>query len=230
MARTNLRRTAAAVVGMGLGLAACSPTTGGQSRQSCTWTIGLMGAIEGEFAELGAGAPARGAEIAVDLANESGELACALETHSENTNADRKEAPASARRLVDDEDLVACVCGYFSREAAATGDVFEQAGVAMLSTAEESRMRERGFDTWFRLVAPVDRQATATGDYIRRVFEPQSVAIVATIQAYSDDVVHHVRAALRWRFDGPVIPYNPETFPVDVASQIRRMSPDLVFF
>ncbi|MDQ3964647.1 MAG: ABC transporter substrate-binding protein, partial [Actinomycetota bacterium] len=161
MARTNLRRTAAVMAGMSVGVAACSPTPGGESRQACTWTIGTMGALEGEFAEFGA-PPARGAEIAVDLANASGDLACTLDTHSENTGADHKEAPESAGRLVEDGDLVACVCGYFSRETRAAGDVFEQAGVAMLSTSEESRMRADGFDTWFRLVTPVDRQATAT--------------------------------------------------------------------
>ena len=229
MVMTYLRRATAAVVGMSLAVAACSPTPGGQSRQACTWAIGVMGALEGDFAELG-GAPAKGVEIAVDLANDGGELACTLETNSENTSADPKQAPVSARRLVDDEDLVACVCGYFSRETLATGDTFEQAGVAMLSTSEESKMREQGFDTWFRLVTPVDRQATATGVYIRRVFEPHSVAIVSTSQSYSDDVVDHVRAALRWRFEGPVIPLNPETFVEDIASRIRRMSPDVVFF
>jgi branched-chain amino acid transport system substrate-binding protein len=132
---------------------------------------------------------------------------------------------------VEDEDLVACVCGYFSGETAATGDVFEQGGVAMLSTSEESRMRERGFETWFRLVAPVDRQATATGLYIRRVFEPRRVAIVTVPNRYSDDVADHLRAALRWRFEGPLVPFNPEESGVDDASQkIRRMAADLVFF
>lgn len=230
MGRTNRRRVGAAVVGMTLVLAACSPSPGDETPQACTWTIGIMGAVEGEFAEFGA-PPARGVEIAVDLANEGGELACTLETHSENTNADYKEAPASARKLVEDEDLVACVCGYFTRETAATGEVFEEGGVAMLSTAEESRMRERGFETWFRLVAPVDRQATATGDYISRAMRPRSVAIVSTVQSYSDDFVDHLRPALRWRFEGPVIPLNPEESGVDVAARrIRRLSPDVVFF
>ncbi|MDQ4143924.1 MAG: ABC transporter substrate-binding protein, partial [Actinomycetota bacterium] len=220
MARTNLQRTAAAVAGMSLALAACSPAPGGESRQACTWTIGVMGALEGDFVELGAG-PARGTEIAVDLANEDGELACTLEVHSENTDADPKVAPASARRLVEDEDLIACVCGYFSRETVATGDVFEQGGVAMLSTAEESSMRERGFGTWFRLVAPVDRQATATGIYIRRVYEPRRVAIVtpAAKLPYAEDVADHVRAALRWRFQGPLIRLNPEESGVDDAAR-----------
>ncbi|HEX2296701.1 MAG TPA: branched-chain amino acid ABC transporter substrate-binding protein [Actinomycetota bacterium] len=232
MARTNLRRTAAAVAAMSLGLAACSPSPADQSRQACTWTIGIMGALEGEFAEFGA-APARGVGIAVDLANESGDLACTLETHSEDTGAEPKKAPASARRLVEDEDLVACVCGYFSRETAATGDVFGDGGVAMLSTSEQSAMRELGFETWFRLVTPVDRQAIATGTYIRRVYDPRSVAIVlpAARFAYSVDVADHLRAALRGRFEGPLVELNPEESGVDdAARQIRRMSPDVVFY
>lgn len=230
MARTNLQRTTAVVVAMSLGLVACSPTPFDESREACTWTIGIMGALDDEFAGFGA-APARGVEVAVDLANEGGDLACTLETHSENTDADHKKAPMSARRLVEDEGLVACVCGYFSRETRATGAVFEQAGVAMLSTAEESRMREDGFDTWFRLVTPVDRQATATGLYIRRIFEPRRVTIVRVKLLYSDDFANHVRRSLRWRFRGPYVPLNPEESGVDDATQrIRRMSPDLVFF
>ena len=235
MARTSLRRTAAAMVGMSLGVAACSPTPGGESRQACTWTIGIMGALADELYEFGAAA-ARGVEIAVDLANEGGHLPCTLDTHSEDTDPEQRdpeEAPASARRLVEDDDLVACVCGYFSDETSATGDVFEQAGVAMLSTAEMSAIRESGFDTWFRLVTPVDRQAKATGVYIRQVFEPRRVAIVTPAQkmAYTEDVIDHIRATLRWRFQGPLILLNPEESGVDDASrQIRRMSPDVVFY
>ena len=81
MAEKNLRRIAATVAGMSLGLAACSPTPGVESRQACTWTIGIMGTLEEDSYEFGAAA-ARGVEIAVDLADESGELACTLETHS----------------------------------------------------------------------------------------------------------------------------------------------------
>lgn len=232
MARARLRRTATAVVGMSLGLAACSPSPEGRAPQACAWTIGIMGALKGDFGELGY-APANGVEIAVDLANEEGELACTLETRSEDTGNDPREAPKSARRLVEDDDLVACVCGYFSRETAAAGDVFEQAGVAMLSTSEESEMRDRAFETWFRLVTPVDRQARATGLYILRVFEPRSVAIVlpASNLDYAVEVADHVRAALGRRFDGPLIPLNPEESGADdAARRIRRMSPDVVFY
>lgn len=231
MGWTNPRRAATALVTTMLGLAACSPGSVDQSPQACTWTVGIMGALEGEFVEVAAAG--RGAEIAVDLANARGDLPCTLETHSANTDADPKLAVASARRLVDDENLVACVCGYFSRESAATGQVFGDAGVAMLSTSEESAMRARGFDTWFRLVAPVDRQATATGAYIRRVYEPRHVAIVmpAFRSAYSLDLAEHLRADLGPRFQGPYVLVGPdESGADDAARKIRRMAPDVVFY
>jgi branched-chain amino acid transport system substrate-binding protein len=232
MARTNVWRGVAVGACIGLGLGACSPSPGPETARACTWTIGIMGALGDEFVEVGA-APARGVQVAVDLANESGELACTLETHSEDTEADPKTASASAQRLVEDGDLVACVCGYYSQESLAAGDVFEQGGVAMLSTSEHSALRDEGFDTWFRLVTPVDRQATATGVYINEVFEPERVAIVTPAQkmAYSEEVAEHLRETLGRRFQGPLILVSAEESGIDhAARRIRRMSPDVVFF
>ena len=231
MGGTNLRRTAAIVTGVALGLTACSPTTGGRKQQQCTWTIGIMGLIEGEFAEFAGEPPARGVQVAVDLANEGGELACTLETHSENTEDGYKEAPVQAQRLVDDEDLVTCVCGYYSRETLFTGEVFEGAGVAMLSLDEESRVRERGFDTWFRLVAPTDAQGAATALYIRRAMAPRRVAVVSVFLPYAEEIAEAVAEGLGGRFKPPIIPLNPEESGVsDASDQIRRMSADLVFY
>lgn len=218
------------MAGVVLVLTACSPTTGGRVQRACTWTIGIMGAIEDDWAEFGQ-PPARGVQVAVDLANESGELACALDTHSEHTDGDPEVAPVHARRLVNDENLVACVCGYFSGETLATGDVFERGGVAMLSIDEDSSTRRRGFGTWFRLVAPADRQAAATALYIRRVMAPKRVVIVTDNLPYSKDVAETVAEKLRWRFEPPIVRLVTDENRDEVASTaMRRMSPDLVFF
>lgn len=228
-ARTS-RGAIAVVAGMALVATACSPAAERSEQPSCTWTIGIMGAIEDDWAEFGQ-PPARGVQVAVDLANENGELACALETHSENTGGDPKEAPVHARRLVNDEDLVACVCGYFSGETLATGDIFDRGGVAMLSTEEQSGTRSRGFDTWFRLVAPADRQASATARYISRVMAPRRVVIVSDYLPYSKDVAKTVAEELGWRFEPPVVRLVSEENRDEVASrEILRTSADLVFF
>lgn len=230
MGRAHRRGTAAAVAGIALAMTACSPTPGGRERQACTWTIGIMGALEGEIGRY-LEPRARGVQVAVDLANESGDLACTVETRTESTGEDYKESPATAERLVADDDLVACVCGYGSRDTLETGDIFEREGVALLSTAEASSLREEGFDTWFRLVAPVDRQATATGVYIKRVMAPRRVAIVTVHLSYAYDMAENLADALGRRFQGPAVPINPEGTGVYVAARkLAKMSPDLVFY
>ena len=224
MGGAKVRFIGAAAAGL-LFVAGCSPTST-QAPTACTWAIGVMGAVSGDFTNFAKPA-ARGAELAVELANESGDLACTLQVRREDTQGDPEQARAAAERLVDDEDLVACVCGFFSAETRASGEMFDEAGVALLSTGEVSSLRKRGFGTWFRLVAPVDEQGRATGRYIRRVLAPRRVAVVHDGQDYSLDIARVVIDKLGRRFDGPMIRMVPEEAGPDIAAEdVKRMSPD----
>lgn len=227
MAWTKHRGKAAAVVAGSLVLMfATTRYIGDETPTVCTWTVGIMGALSEDFAYLAKPA-AQGVKVAVDLANESGELPCTLQVHQEDTQGDPNQAPALAQELVDDEDLVACVCGFFSGETLATGRIFEDGGVAMLSTGEMSPIRNQGFETWFRLVAPVDEQGRATGVYIRRVLVPRRVAVVHDNQDYSLDIARAVIEELGWRYDGPMIEVTSEELGPDLAAEdVKRMSPD----
>ena len=49
---------------------------------------------------------------------------------------------------------ITIVCGFFSGETLASGRIFREGGVAMLSTGEVSIIRKQRFRTWFRLIAP----------------------------------------------------------------------------
>lgn len=210
---------------------ACSPATT-PAPSSCTWTIGIMGASSGDFAYF-AKPSVRGVQLAVELANESGKLACTLDLDNQDTQGDPKQAHAAARALVDNEDLVACVCGLFSGETLISGDIFSEAGVAMLSTGETTAIRKQGFDTWYRLVAPTDAQGRATGVYIKRALKSRRVAIVEDGQDYSLDIARNVAEALGRRFDGPMIRMTSEELGPDLAAgDVHRRSPDpdAVFF
>ena len=185
-----------------------------------------MGALGGDFAYFAKPA-ARGAEVAIELANESGKLACTLEVHKEDTQGDPKEAVVAARGLVGDEDLIACVCGLFSGETLISGDIFGEANIAMLSTGEVSSIRNQGFGTWFRLIAPADEQGRATGSYIRRVLRPRRVAVVTDNQDYSLDIARAVIEELGRRYDGPMIDLTSEELGPDLAAEdVERKSPD----
>ena len=104
-----------------------------QTPPECTWSIGIMGALHGDYARYGA--PMGDAiRLAVAIANREGDLACTLTVHAENSEGDPNQAPRKAQRLVEDQNVVACVCGFFSGETLATGGIFSHAGLAMLST------------------------------------------------------------------------------------------------
>lgn len=189
----------------------------GQTPPVCTWSIGTMGAFSGDFKNY-AIPGARAVRLAIEQANESGDLACTLDLHKRDTQGDPNQAPAQAQRLVDDEDLVACVCGFFSGETLASGSIFEDGNVAMLSTGEYPSIRRQRFRTWFRLIAAADRQANATGVYIKRELDPRRVSIVYDTQQYSRVMARKVASVLQWRFDGPMIVINPEETDYSAAA------------
>lgn len=201
-----------------------------EAQPLCTWTIGIMGALEGEYASIGTPA-ANGIRLAVDEANESGDLSCWLETRAENTGGDPNQAPRKAQRLVADERLVACVCGFFSGETLASGQIFAEAGVAMLSTGEITVLRDQRFRTWFRLVAPADAQGRSTGVYIKRAFDPKKVVIVHDNQDYSLQMAKDVAAEVGKRFDDPFFVIDPEDKDHSaVVTQVKKKKPDVVFY
>jgi branched-chain amino acid transport system substrate-binding protein len=228
--RGKHRGTAAAVAALALTLGVVPATGSHGQEQICSWTIGVMGAMSDSFAYL-VRPSIRGVELAVELANESGELSCTLQIHKEDTQGDPNQAPAAAQRLVDDEDLVACVCGFFSGETLATGDIFEEGNVAMLSTGDYPGMRKQRFRTWFRLIAPADEEGRVMGIYLRRVLGARRVAIVHDGLDYSREIVRAIADELGWRLSKPMIRQNPEGNGASMAvKEAMKRNPDFVFY
>ena len=189
-----------------------------------------MGAIDGSYSRYGRAA-GNAVRLAIDQANESGDLACWLDVHAENTEGDPNRAPRKAQTLINDEELVACVCGFFSGETLATGMIFSEGGVAMLSTGEHYMIDNQGFETWFRAIADDDAQADSTAVYIKRVLDGRKVSVVHDTQGYSKHMAKRVVRGLGRRFSGPIFVINPEeTDHSAVVSQLKNKRPDVVFF
>jgi branched-chain amino acid transport system substrate-binding protein len=200
-----------------------------QPPATCTWAVGLMGALSGDAARFGR-AIANGIHLAVDLANEEGGLACALEVREQDSQGDPNQAPPLAEDLVDDEQVVACICGFFSGETLATGAIFEEGGLLMASTGTNRTIDRQGFDTWFRALAADPKQGRATAGYIVDALGAESVSVVHDKQDYSEalalDVAEHVGDRLKGVF---VI--NPEENDHGaVVTHIKRRDPDVVYF
>jgi branched-chain amino acid transport system substrate-binding protein len=189
----------------------------------------MMGALSGDYARYGRPI-ANGVRLAVDLANRERALACALAVRAEDTQGDPNQAPRKAQRLVDDERVVACICGFFSGESLASGDIFDRGGLLMASTGTNRIVDDQKFGTWFRATAADPAQGAATARYIVDGLHARSVVVVHDNQDYSKGMAQDVSEGLGDRDVGPFIINPEESDHSAVVSQIDRVDPDVVYY
>lgn len=189
----------------------------------------MMGAFSGDYTKY-AIPSANAVRLAVDLANRDRDLACALSVRAEDTQGDPNQSPRKAERFAADEQVVACICGFFSGETLAAGPIFDDAGLLMASLGTNRIIDEQGYDTWFRGVAADPVQGMAMGRYIVDQLQTRSVAVVHDNQDYSRSLALDVMRAAGDRAEGPFI-INPEESDFSaVVTQIEHLDPDVVFY
>lgn len=194
----------------------------------CVWTIATMGGLSAEYAPFGAPI-AHAVEYAVAEANQRGDLACAVELRTEDSDANPNVAPRLARALTDDRSVVACVCPYFSGETLASGPVFSSRGLLMTGTATNETIDDQGLETWFGAVPLDDVQGAVAGELIA-ASGAGNVAVIDDGQDYPKTLASSVQSELGDRVGG--------TFSVDpgqadfsvVVERVAAMEADFVFF
>jgi branched-chain amino acid transport system substrate-binding protein len=200
---------------------------GGDEDVDCTWVIGTMGALSGDFATIGE--PIfQGIEYAVDELNESGDLGCTLELESEDSQGNPDQAPALATSLVENEELVAVVGPYFSGETLATGEIFSESGIAFVCpSCTNETIDDQGYETFFRAVADDAVQGEVAGAYLTSL--GGDVAVVHDNQDYSKGLADAVATAVG-DVAGPFVINPEETDYSSVVQQVADADPDLVFY
>jgi len=225
----------AVVAAFALVAAACGgggdggPSAEGPAEKDCTWVIGTIGALSGDYASVGQPI-ADGVEYAVNQANEEGSLACNLEFTSEDSQGDPNQAPALAQKLVQNQELVFVGGPYFSGETLATGKIFGKAGVAISGTGTNETIDEQGFTTWFRAVAPDNIQAAVAADYIENGLKAKTVAVIHDNQDYSKGLAEGVAKGLGDLAAGTFVINPEETDYSAVVSQVADVNPDVIFY
>jgi branched-chain amino acid transport system substrate-binding protein len=197
--------------------------------RDCTWTIGTMGALSGDYASIGQ--PIfHGIEYAVEEVNASAGLACKVEIQAEDSQGDPNQAPPLARGLVDNRELVAVVGPYFSGETLASGRIFSQANIAFITpSATGATIDDQGFDTFFRVVADDAIQGDVAARYIASL-GPSTVAVVHDNQDYSKGIADAVFAGLGSVATGPFIIDPQETDYSAVVAEVEAAKPEVVFY
>ena len=235
MTRSTWFRLFALAACLALVATACGEGEGGGSGGSgegsidCTWKIGTMGALSGDYATLG-GPIFEGVEYAVNEANEAGDVPCELEVAREDSQGSSEQAPPLAQSLVQDTEVVACVCPYFSGETLAVGDTFAEANMLMTGTGTSEDIDDENFGVWFRAVASDGVQGPAAASYIKEVIQPETVAVVHDNQDYSKGLAESVFGELGDIAEGPYTISPEETDYSATVSQIKSVDPDVVYY
>jgi branched-chain amino acid transport system substrate-binding protein len=203
---------------------------GGDQAADCTWVLGTMGALSGDFASIGL--PINdGLKYAVDQVNQQGDLACQLELVSEDSQGDPEQAPQLAQSLVQEAELVAIIGPYFSGETLATGDIFNDAGVVFVTpSATDQTIDDQGWDNFFRAVGDDAIQGAQAANYIENALQASSVAVVHDNQEYSKGLADTVAEELGDVASGPFIINPEETDYSSTVTQIDNVGPDVVFY
>lgn len=198
---------------------------GGAEQQAggdCRFVIGAMGDFSGP-GEIRALPMLRGVELAVEDAEQSGDLRCGLDLQIEDSSGDSSLARRHSRTLAGSDRLVACFCGFTSDEALAAGPALSAAGILISGPAQAPVVSEQGFNTWFAAAPGSEVETTATVIYIEEVLRPSSVAVLDDGSDWGTAAADRVAAGL-----GDLVNLR-STAADDPAAQIAAVSPEVVY-
>ncbi|MGH2755038.1 MAG: branched-chain amino acid ABC transporter substrate-binding protein [Actinomycetota bacterium] len=237
MSKKSWLRFLALLGALALMTAACGgddedePGAGGDGGDQidCTWAIGTLGALSGDFASLGLPI-SEGVEFAINEANDAGDVPCELEYVAEDSQGSPDQAPQLAQSLVETENLVGIAGPYFSGETLATGDIFTQANVVFSGTGTNETIDEQEFESWYRAVAPDNVQAEVAAAYLEEGLGAQKVAVMHDNQDYSKGLADGVLDNLTVEAQGGFIINPEETDYSAVVSEVADYGPDTVYY
>lgn len=214
MRRKNVLRLSSVVLGAALLAAACgsdkkesggatttatggtATTAAGGGTAKCTGlTVASFQALTGEAAGLGE--PIRnGAELAVKQFNEKNKD-CQIKFQAEDSQGDPAQAPALAKKLVDQKDVIGVVGPSFSGESKNAGPAFNEAGLTTISpSATNPALSTNGWKTFHRLLANDDVQGPGIATYIKNTMKPTKVAVIDDASTYGKGLGDIVRSSL----------------------------------
>ena len=194
--------------------AASEPTTtasetGAASAGACegTFKIAYQGPMTGDYAALGENM-INGINLAVDQANESGELGEGVELSVEDfdSQGDPAQAPPLANQAASDTEIIAMVGPAFSGESQASGPVFEQAGLPFITpSATTPGLSENGWTHFFRTVGSDKDQGPVAAQFIAEDLGATKVAIMDDSSDYGKPLADFVEETLESEFDAEIV-------------------------
>ena len=176
--------TTPAPAGSGGGAAACGD-----------YKIGMFGALTGPNANLGIYIQ-NGVNLALDDYNKK-HADCKVTLENYDSQGDPTQAPALAKKAIDDKKIVGIVGPAFSGESKAADPAFNEAGlVAITPSATNPALADNGWKTFFRALGNDATQGPAAAKYIKETVKATKVFVIDDASEYGKGLADIVRKDL----------------------------------
>ncbi|GAC1444040.1 MAG: branched-chain amino acid ABC transporter substrate-binding protein [Mycobacteriales bacterium] len=180
-----------------LALTACGSSSGGGKAGSGggkkTYTIAYQGPLSGDNAQLGINMD-NGVKLAVAQAKD---LPFTLNFVDSDDVGDPAQAPAAARKLIDNTSVVAVVGPAFSGATAASEPLFSQANLVSVSpSATRADLTGLGFTSFVRVVTGDTIQGAKLADYVAKGLKSKTAYVVDDKSAYGAGLTKFVKQEL----------------------------------
>ncbi len=172
-------------------------TGGSATGEGGEFKIAYQGPLTGDNAALGINMVC-GVQLAIDELNESGDLGDITLTIEElDSQGDPAQAPALANQAAGDDAVLAVVGPAFSGETAASGPIYEEAGLPFVSpSATNPDLSEEGWEYFFRTVATDAAQGPVAATYIADNLGAMQVAVIDDSSEYGLGLADIVESSL----------------------------------
>jgi len=206
-------------------------TAGGDAPEALT--IAVQGPLTGDNAALGINVLC-GVQLAVDEANEAGELGIELSVEGLDTQGSPDQAPAVAQGAASNEAIVAMVGPVFSGESAAAGPIYEEAGLPFVTpSATNPDLSANGWTNFFRTVATDAAQGPVAAQFIAENLGATSVAVIDDSGEYGRGLADIVASSLEEAGVEVVFRQGVEAGQQDysaIVGQVAQSGAEAVFF
>lgn len=190
-----------------LALSACSNASSGDAAGSSsggglngsgsgeTYRIAFQGPLSGDNQQLGIN-EVNGAELALDQANESGDLPFTLELVKADDQGDPAIAPTAAASVLQDDSILGVIGPAFSGATKAVATTYGEANLAIISpSATNDTLSSEGYPTFHRVVPPDSLEGQELAAYLVGK-KYSSVVVIDDLSDYGKGVADVVNTAL----------------------------------
>ncbi|WP_426566939.1 branched-chain amino acid ABC transporter substrate-binding protein [Angustibacter sp. McL0619] len=214
-----------------LALTACGGTSSSDNASSAPKEvkIGFFGALTGDAANLGQNIK-KGAQLAIDQYNATSPKT-KITLVDFDSQGDPAQAPALAKKAVDDKSVIGIVGPAFSGESKAADPLFNEAGLVTISaSATNPALSTNGWKTFFRVLGNDASQGPAAAKYIQNVLQAKKVVVVDDASEYGKGLANIVKSTLGSTVVATDTIQQKQTDFGPTVTKIKSANADAVFF